>query len=202
MLEWFLEKIGWISKNKEWIFSGIGIFIVTIVFAIFKYIKKIFRKEENISNIPVTIKRQKINVSSKDLERWENLNRFFYTSGLLKRITNFNFGNGYREDYFNVNGVGGSDNLAKIEEDPLPYFDDESLQEYFNNFSINYQNAMELLCCSYFSDIKPGYMIINKNYQTKIKEEKGDKFSYYISELKKNYKKLYDEIKKRKNVID
>ena len=44
MLEWFLEKIGWISKNKEWIFSGIGIFIVTIVFAIFKYIKKIFRK--------------------------------------------------------------------------------------------------------------------------------------------------------------
>lgn len=202
MLEWFLEKIGWISKNKEWIFSGIGIFIVTIVFAIFKYIKKIFRKEENISNIPVTIKRQKINVSSKDLERWEKLNRFFYTSGLLKRITNFNFGNGYPEDYFEVNGMCGSDILAKIEEDPLPYFNDEDLQEYFNEFSINFQKAIDLLCYSYFDDIKPGYMIINQNYQPKVKAKKSEEFNYYISELNKNYIKLYNEIQKRKNVID
>ena len=188
----------WILKNKEWIFSGIGI---PIIVGIYKFIKN-FRKEKNTSNTPIAIKRQKINISSKDLEKWESLHRFFYTSGLLKRITNFNFGNGYPEDYFEVNGMCGSDILAEIEEDPLPYFDDEDLQEYFNEFSINFQKAIDLLCYSYFNNIKPRYMIINPNYQPKVKKEKTDEFSYYISELNKNYIKLYNEIQKRKNVID
>ena len=29
---------------------------------------------------------------------------FFYTSGLLEKIINFHFGNGYHENYFEVNG--------------------------------------------------------------------------------------------------
>lgn len=198
MLEWFLEKIDWVLKNKEWIFSGIGIPVITVIFKIIKN----FRKEKNTSNIPIAIKRQKINISSKDLEKWENLHNFFYASGLLEKITNFHFGNGYLEDYFEVNGMCGSDILAKIEEDPLPYFDDEDLQEYFNEFSINFQKAIDLLCYSYFDDIKPGYMIINQNYQPKVKAKKSEEFNYYISELNKNYTKLYNEIKKRKNVID
>ena len=63
----------WILKNKEWIFSGIGIPIIVVIF---KFIKN-FRKEKNINNIPITIKRQKINISGKDLEKWENLHIFF-----------------------------------------------------------------------------------------------------------------------------
>ena len=98
--------------------------------------------------------------------------------------------------------VSEGDILAEIEEDPLPYFDDEDLQEYFNEFSINFQKAIDLLCYSYFNNIKPRYMIINPNYQPKVKKEKTEEFSYYISELNKNYIKLYNEIQKRKNVID
>ena len=193
------SMLEWILKNKEWIFSGIGIPIIVVIF---KFIKN-FRKEKNINNIPIAIKRQKINISGKDLEKWENLHNFFYTSGLLEKIINFHFGNGYYENYFEVNGISGSDILAKIEEDPLPYFDDENLQEYFLNFSINYQKAIDLLCYSYFTtDIKPGYMIINQNYQAKVREEKIEEFSYYVSKLHENYIKLYNEIQKRKNVID
>lgn len=184
MLEWFLEKIDWVLKNKEWIFSGIGIPIIVIIF---KFSKKIFRKEKKINNIPIAIKRQKINISSKDLEKWENLHNFFYASGLLEKIINFHFGNGYHENYFEVNGMCGSDILAKIEEDPLPYFDDENLQEYFLNFSINYQKAIDLLCYSYFYDRKSGYMIINQKYQPKVKEKKRDSNfkTYYLFFLKK-----------------
>jgi hypothetical protein len=123
---------------------------------------------------------------------------FFYTSGLLEKIINFHFGNGYLENYFEVNEMYGSDILAKIEKDPLPYFDDENLQEYFLSFSINYQKAIDLLCYSYFDDIKPAYMIINQNYQPKVKVKKSEEFNYYISELNKNYTKLYNEIKKEK----
>lgn len=81
MLEWFLEKIDWILENKEWIFSGIGIPIIVIIF---KFSKKNFRKEKNINNIPIAIKRQKINISSKDLEKWENLHNFFYIRFIRK----------------------------------------------------------------------------------------------------------------------
>lgn len=71
----------WILKNKEWIFSGIGIPVIAIIFKIIKN----FRKEKNTSNIPIAMKRQKINISSKDLEKWENLHNFFLCIRFIRK---------------------------------------------------------------------------------------------------------------------
>lgn len=43
-----LEWIDWLFKNKEWVFSGIGIFVITATVSIIKFI---FRKKEKTTTI-------------------------------------------------------------------------------------------------------------------------------------------------------
>lgn len=197
-----VKILEWIYENVKWIFSGVG---NPFLYKFYKVLRKIFdkKKKENFELNQVSMIKEKNKwLSDKDIENWKNLYSFFYTSGLLKKVYNFNFGVSYSEDYFYVNGKSGADFLMEIEEDPLPYFDDEELQKYFSYFSENYQKAIDLLCYSYFADRKPGYMTINENYKGDIVYRKSEDFSYYKCELNKSFNKLYKIIKRKTSLYN
>ena len=42
-----MDIIGWICKNKEWFFSGIGITVITLIF---RFVRKIILMERNDKN--------------------------------------------------------------------------------------------------------------------------------------------------------
>lgn len=42
-----MDIIGWICKNKEWFFSGIGITVITLIF---RFVRKIILMERDDKN--------------------------------------------------------------------------------------------------------------------------------------------------------
>ena len=95
-----VKILEWIYENVKWIFSGVG---NPFFYKVYKVLRKIFdkKKKENFELNQVSMIKEKNKwLSDKDIENWKNLYSFFYTSGLLKKVYNFNFGVSYSEDYF------------------------------------------------------------------------------------------------------